>query len=212
MKELDCRGLACPKPVLKAKEALDTAGDELISVLVDNEPARENVAKFFRSQGWEVSVAEPSTGVWSVTAAPPTCELVHGDDTSPERGVSAGSGAVIPDQDDEMRTLVFTPSDRVGPGDDELGHKLMLAFIATLKEMGESLWRLVLVNSGVKLAITGSPVLQDLKDLEKSGISILVCGTCLDFFGILDQKEVGETTNMLDIITSMELASKVIRV
>ena len=44
-----------------------------------------------------------------------------------------------------------------------------------------------------------------------AGCSILVCGTCLDHFGLLDRKQVGDTTNMLDIVTSMQLADKVIR-
>jgi len=43
-------------------------------------------------------------------------------------------------------------------------------------------------------------------------VSILVCGTCLDFYGLLDQKKVGETTNMLDIVTSLQVAGKVVTV
>ena len=67
-----------------------------------------------------------------------------------------------------------------------------------------------LANNGVKLTIDGSPVLSDLKDLEVQEIHILVCGTCLTHFNLLDKKQVGETTNMLDIITAMQLADKVI--
>ena len=48
--------------------------------------------------------------------------------------------------------------------------------------------------------------------LAEAGCSILVCGTCLDHFGLLDKKQVGDTTNMLDIITSMQLADKIVRV
>ena len=68
----------------------------------------------------------------------------------------------------------------------------------------------VFVNKGVKLAIGGSEALQDLKDLEDQGIHILVCGTCLSHFNLLDKKEVGQTTNMLDIVTAMQLADKVV--
>jgi sulfur relay (sulfurtransferase) complex TusBCD TusD component (DsrE family) len=62
------------------------------------------------------------------------------------------------------------------------------------------------------LAVAGSPCLEKLQALAASGVSILVCGTCLDHFGLLEQKRVGETTNMLDVVTSMQLADKVIRV
>ena len=101
-------------------------------------------------------------------------------------------------------------TDRIGYGDDELGLKLMVSFLKTLKEMGDELWRLVFVNNGVKLTIDESKVLPDLKELEESGILILVCGTCLTHFDLLDKKKVGETTNMLDIVTAMQLADKVI--
>ena len=42
-------------------------------------------------------------------------------------------------------------------------------------------------------------------------VSILVCGTCLNFFHLLEAKQVGETTNMMDVVTSLSLAGKVIR-
>jgi selenium metabolism protein YedF len=108
--------------------------------------------------------------------------------------------------------MVMATTDRMGHGDDELGRKLMISFIKTLKEMGPSLWRLVFVNSGVKLAIGGSEVLAELKALEASGIKILVCGTCLTHFDLLDEKAAGETTNMLDIVTALQLADKVINI
>ena len=78
--------------------------------------------------------------------------------------------------------------------------------------MGSELWRLVFVNNGVKLTIDGSEVLNDLKEFENKGLKILVCGTCLTHFGLLEAKKVGETTNMLDIVTAMQLADKVISI
>jgi selenium metabolism protein YedF len=98
----------------------------------------------------------------------------------------------------------------MGHGDDELGAKLMVNFLKTLKEMGPDLWRLVFVNNGVKLTISGSEVLPVLKELEDGGVTILVCGTCLTHFNLLDEKQVGETTNMLDIVTAMQVADTVI--
>jgi len=93
-----------------------------------------------------------------------------------------------------------------------LGGKLMINFLRTLTEMGPDLWRLVFVNAGVKLTIDGSEALPDLKAFDQAGIKILVSGTCLTHFGLLDRKKVGETTNMLDIVTAMQLADKVINI
>ena len=78
--------------------------------------------------------------------------------------------------------------------------------------MGDELWRLVFVNNGVKLTIDVSEVLSVLKAYEKDGLHILVCGTCLTHFNLLDKKQVGETTNMLDIVTAMQLADKIINI
>ena len=68
------------------------------------------------------------------------------------------------------------------------------------------------MNNGVKLTIDGSEELEDLKEYEKAGLKILVCGTCLNHFNLLERKQIGETTNMLDIVTAMQLADKVINI
>ena len=108
--------------------------------------------------------------------------------------------------------MVMCTTDRIGFGDDDLGLQLMVNFLRTLKEMGPDLWRLIFVNNGVKLAVDGSAVVGDLKTLEDGGLEILVCGTCLNHFSLLDRKQVGETTNMLDIVTAMQVADKVITI
>ena len=92
-----------------------------------------------------------------------------------------------------------------------LGEKLMGNFLSTLPELGESLWRVILLNGGVKLAATPGKALDSLKALENAGTDVLVCGTCLDFYGLLEAKQAGQTTNMLDVVTSLALADKVIR-
>ena len=108
--------------------------------------------------------------------------------------------------------MVMVATDCMGYGDDELGSKLMMSFLKTLEEMGDELWRLVFVNNGVKLTIRGSEALPVLQAFEAGGIHILVCGTCLTHFDLLDKKMVGETTNMLDIVTAMQLADTVINI
>ena len=122
---------------------------------------------------------------------------------SPDAGLPAA---------EDLRTLVMIIAPVFGSGDDELGGKLMKNFLSTLPEMGSALWRIVLLNGGVTLAAEGSPVLAQLQALEKSGVTILVCGACLEHFGLLSKKAVGETTNMLDVVSSMEAAYKIIRV
>jgi selenium metabolism protein YedF len=108
------------------------------------------------------------------------------------------------------KTLVLLAADSLGKGDHELGRKIVINFIRTMKEMGDDLWRLVLLNSGVKLAVEGSEALPQLQALAGEGLGILVCGPCLKTFNLLEKKQVGELTSMIDIVTSMQIADKVI--
>jgi len=197
---LDCRGLACPGPVLRVIDALEKDAPETLAVTVDDQAALENVSRMLGGKGYALTVqAGPGGTVISATRA----------------GVPAPAGgacAAVPQAPGTDKTLAFLTADAIGRGSDELGGKLMLAFLATLPELGAGLWRIVLVNSGVKLACEGHPALEKLQALAASGVSILVCGTCLNFFELMEQKRVGETTNMLDVVTSLGLAGKVIQI
>jgi selenium metabolism protein YedF len=196
---LDCRDLACPGPVLRCKKCVEEEHPQTLTVTVDNQAARENVTRFLTTQGYAVTMTQRD-GLFILSA------------TSGAAPTAAAAPATSATPSSSRKTVVFITSDTLGRGDATLGGKLMFNFLGTLPELGEALWRIILVNGGVKLAVTGSPVLEKLQALAASGVSIIVCGTCLDFFGVLDNKEVGETTNMLDVVTSLDLADKVIQI
>jgi selenium metabolism protein YedF len=193
-KQLDCRGLACPNPVIKTKEIVDRGDVQQLTVLVDNAAAQENVSRFLQRAGFTVKVES------------------KGDEFTISGTRDTGTCQVFVEKPEETpgKTLVLMGCDTLGRGDDFLGSRLIASFIATLKEMGPELWCVVLLNNGVKLAVAGSEVLSGLKALEQAGVRLLVCGTCLNHFQLLENKQVGETTNMLDIVTAMQLADKVI--
>ena len=201
-KTLDARGLACPGPVLMVKDVVERDHLDLFEVIVDSEAAKENVSRFLGSQHFSVTASQEGKE-YRICAR----RRVDGPES-----VSTCEVSPLTATDCRQRIMVLIATDRLGFGDDELGKKLMINFIRTIKEMGEELWRLVFVNNGVKLAIDGSPVLEDLLAYERDGLTILVCGTCLSHFGLLEAKKVGDTTNMLDIVTSMQLADKVIHI
>ena len=197
---LNCKGLACPAPVLKTKEAIERKQPEKITVIVDNPAARENVKRILEKSGY-------------------ICETNELENEFTVSGILKGEGieqescpVCLSDASQTKRFLVLIGTNKLGSGSDELSEKLMINFISTLKEMLPNLWRIVFLNSGVFLTTQDSRVISTLKELEERGVSILVCGTCLNFYGIMDQKEIGETTNMLDIVTSMEIADKVISI
>jgi selenium metabolism protein YedF len=195
--ELDFRGLACPAPVLQTKEYIEQEQPSSLIVLVDNEAARQNVSRFLSTQNFSVSVEEAG-GQFRITAT-------HGGTSGVEKPSESPSVA-------GKKIMVMVATDRMGVGDDELGRKLLFNFLKTMKEMGTELWRLVFVNNGVKLTIDGAETLPVLQELAGEGVTILVCGTCLDHFKLLQRKQVGETTNMLDIVTAMQLADSVVNI
>lgn len=198
---LDCRGLTCPQPVLNCKQTIEEQRPQVMVIKVDNQAAAENVTRFLGSQDYAVTRAKEGD----------LLVLTAKDLASPGH-CPAREDLLQEAEKSSEQLLVFISSETLGVGDVALGKKLMKNFIATLPEMGKNLWRIILVNGGVKLASTGSPVLKELQSLSAKGVSILVCGTCLEHFDLLAEKQVGETTNMLDVVTSLQVASKVIKV
>ena len=166
---------------------------------MSNEAAKQNVTRFLESQNYGVSVEQTGT------------DFHVSGKREGEAGTSECRVTEQP-QTDRKKIMVMVTTDHIGHGDDELGSKLMAAFLKTLKEMGDDLWRLVFLNNGVKLTAEDTEKLASLRELEENGIAILVCGTCLEHFNLLEKKQVGETTNMLDIVTAMQLADKVINI
>jgi selenium metabolism protein YedF len=196
METIDCLGLSCPQPVLGTKSFLETnPKTQTLSVLVDNLAAAQNVERFLGTRGFAAYIEGSGTD-YVVTGK---------KEESAGCALSTSEAGKAPE-----KILLLIARDRIGRGDDRLGASLMQNFIKTLKEMGPDLWRLVFLNAGVKLTVEGAETVTVLKELEDEGVSILVCGTCLNFYDLLEKKQVGETTNMLDIVTSMQMAGKVI--
>ncbi len=200
---LDCQGLPCPQPVLLCKKAIDADAPRQLQIKVDNQAALENVTRYLGTRGYGVNVLDSSGGVYTLSA---TAE--ENKDTPTAKIVLSGA----PPEGASGKTVVFITSNFVGRGDDELGSKLMLNFLSTLLELDDELWRIILVNGAVKLAVEGSKHLANLQDIAQNGATILVCGTCLDHFGLMEQKRIGQTTNMMDVVTSLQLADKVIQI
>ena len=202
-KIIDARGLTCPAPVLLVKDTLEREQLQELTVVVDNDACRENVTRFLGTQNY--SVIEESDGDIQRLKAR------HSGISAPAEKTKSNAEP-FDEQIGGRKILIVVAGNRLGTGDDTLGEKLMINYLKTIKEMGTELWQLVFINSGVKLTTDDSPVLQELQDYERAGVIILACGTCLEHFGLIAAKKVGATTNMLDIVTAMQLADKVITI
>jgi selenium metabolism protein YedF len=111
-----------------------------------------------------------------------------------------------------MEKVILINSDRMGQGDEELGARLMANFLGKLRDAELKPKMIVLYNSGVKLAARGSPVLQSLQSLENLGVEIICCGTCVNFYGLVDQIEAGRVTNMPEIVKALTGARETVTI
>ena len=201
--EIDARGLPCPQPVIKTKDAFEKAKGESLLVIVSTEESRDNVIRFLKHSGAEIDRTEEKAGefyVYTKEIQNSRAADVNLDEyvCSPQQ---AGTG-----------TTVFINKNRIGHGSDELGHNLMKAFIATIKDLSVQPRTICFMNSGVKLTINGTDTVPYLKDLEEKGVELLVCGTCLNYFNIKEQLSAGKISNMYDIAETMLKSSKVITI
>jgi selenium metabolism protein YedF len=110
-----------------------------------------------------------------------------------------------------IEAVFFLGSDIIGRGEDrQLGSLLTQKFLHTLGGHSLKPKAILLMNDGVKLVTDDSPVLGELKQLEKQGVDILACGTCLERFGLTDMVAVGKVSNMYEITDIMLREEKVI--
>jgi selenium metabolism protein YedF len=195
-KVVDCRGLSCPQPVIETKQALEKT--DRVTIIVDNLAARDNVARFGESQGGRVTIDEKQDGIYI------TIEKSK-DGKHHEKAQSFKNSTTSP-------VVVVIPSDQMGRGEEELGHVLIRAFLHTLTEVSDRPDTMIFFNTGVKLTVKGSEVLDDLQALEKNGVEILICGTCLDYFGLKGKIAVGEVSNMYTIAETMLSAGRLVTV
>ncbi len=193
-KTIDARGLPCPQPVILTRKALQESA--AVTTIVDNETARQNVTRMAEKAGCQVQTENREDGIY--------LNISRGDAPQAEASsASASAPAAGP--------LVLTvPSEFMGRGDEELGHILIRGFFHTLGEVSPLPDTIIFFNSGVKLVIEGSPVLEDLRGLCDQGIQILACGTCLGHYELKDKVAVGEISNMYTIAETLLRAGKVV--
>jgi sulfur relay (sulfurtransferase) complex TusBCD TusD component (DsrE family) len=105
--------------------------------------------------------------------------------------------------------LVFT---RNGLGDApvELQQKLVVKFLQLNLDANTLPAKILCYTDGVKLACEGSPVIDELKALKEHGVELILCSTCLDYYGLRDKVQVGIVGGMPDIIEVLSAAGKVI--
>ncbi len=193
-KTVDARGLPCPQPVILTRTALQE--NEEVITIVDNDTARHNVLRMARKEGCAVEVEEKEDGIY--------LHITRGEAPQEEPALEAAKPAAGP-------LVLVVPSELMGRGEhEELGRVLIRGFFHTLGEVEPLPDAIIFFNSGVKLVVEGSPVVEDLKGLAERGVEILACGTCLGYYELKDKVAVGEVSNMYTIAETLLQAGKVV--
>jgi selenium metabolism protein YedF len=193
MKIIDARGEICPVPVVRMKKALREAGAENIREIVDSEISKENLEKMLTEMGIEYTSYEEK-GDFVVQVNRP--------------GPGDGPPAAVCDAD----TVLVLSSDTMGRGDDTIGAMLMKNFLYALTESDDLPGKILLYNTGVRLATLNEDAAADLKKLEEMGVAVMVCGLCLDYFSLTEKLKAGSLTNMYAIVAAKMAARKIIQV
>ena len=198
---VNAMGEQCPIPVVKTKKVLDSIqGDAEITVLVDNETAVQNLTRMGKHAGAEVLSEKKSDKEFHV--------VIRVKDFQPASGVQEEISC-IPDAKGDFVIAVDTAT--MGRGNDELGKALMKGFLFAVTQLDTLPKTMLFYNGGATLTTEGSDSLEDLKSLEAQGVKIKTCGTCLNYYGLTEKLQVGEVTNMYDIVETMTKAFKVVK-
>jgi len=202
MKTIDVKGLKCPLPLIETKKALkQLPDDEVLKIIIDNEISKNNVIRFLTDNGIKPEISKRGN-IFEVLVNQHNVDLEN---------VDAEKYCIIETPESNNYIFVFG-KDRLGEGSEDLGFVLAGSLLNTLKEMDNLPTKIIFINSGINLVLKGSPTLLPLKELVKSGVELIVCGTCLNYFNKIDEFAIGRISDMYEILESMTKAGKVINI
>lgn len=213
-KQINVKDLPCPQPVMMTKKELDAPEVTMVEVQSNSEISKENILRLANSLGHTASVAQQGTD-YIITITKNTPPAIPQSTTPALAPASSQAPANLPTTPIACQRpcsfVVYIASDCVGQGDPELGKILMRSFFKTVLDTTPLPAKILFINRGIFLTTKDSPVLNTIQELSKKGVTILSCGTCLDFYKRKELLEVGVVTNMFEIVESLKNADKIIQ-
>jgi selenium metabolism protein YedF len=203
MRIVDTKGQLCPAPLIATKRALkETTTSESFLLLIDNQTSFNNVSRFLKDNNTSFKVTE-SDGVWTLTVTRGEGDISHAkaEDYCTDSIAHFHKGDFI----------IVVTSDKMGEGDIDLGQLLMTNFIKAIKDLDKLPSKMVFYNKGVTLVTKNSAVIEHLTDLEKMGVELFLCSTCVNHYAIGDSVGAGTLSNMYTIAEVMASAGNIVR-
>ena len=187
--QIDCRNLACPEPVIRTKNALESLKvGEKLEILVNSIAPKENISRFLKNQNVEFSV-EQNGAETKITAVKgeSKLELANFDEFVCEITPKA------------KKAIVYLNEEYAGSGD--VGISLLSKFLGALLQVENKPEYVICVNNAVKMTTNRAHAsFKPLKDLEAAGVKILSCGSCLEAYKLVSDLSVGEISNAYEIM------------
>jgi selenium metabolism protein YedF len=183
--KIDARGLACPQPVIKAKDALTGIDEGTVQILVDNEGAVGNLERLARSRSLPCSVSREGE-YWRVSIV---------------KGAAAGDAPAVCALPGE-ETFMIVGTDSLGK-DEDLGRILMIRFFETMAAGRDLPHTIFFLNAAVRLTTTEDSVVPQVRKLADKGVQIYSCGTCLKFYTLEDELKVGKTGSIDQVVDAV---------
>lgn len=193
----------CPAPLIATKRALKEASmGDTFQVQTNNQTAFDNISRFLRDNNTSFS-SEKSGNTWIITVS---------KTTSADLPDTAGDycTGTIPHFTKGDFVILFT-SDKAGDGDEDLGRLLVSNFIKAVKDLEKLPSRMIFYNRGVFLGADDSQVADNLKEIEKMGVDMLFCSTCVNHYSLQEKIRIGTLSNMFEIAQVLASAGSVIK-
>ena len=107
-------------------------------------------------------------------------------------------------------TVILITREGMGSAEVTLQQKLLDTYLRLLLENKTLPAAICFYTEGVRLVVEGSPLLEHLSVIEQAGVRLIICSTCLNFFGLAGKVRVGIVGGMPDILDAQLKAGKVI--
>ncbi len=220
MTKIDCRNLACPAPVIEAKKALESLKmGEKLSILLNSQASKENVLRLLHSLGLTPNLSELGGGEFEIIVLKdekftPNAEFKGensscGSEKSQNGEFCSQNASHKGDKNAPCKKILFLKADSVGNG--ELGKKLIVGFLDTLKSADNAPSTIICVNEAVLINTEPTHAAhQAMSELAKNGIEVISCGSCLEFYGKTKDLKIGRIGNALEILNLLFDKDKVV--
>ncbi|MFI3315832.1 MAG: sulfurtransferase-like selenium metabolism protein YedF [Rikenellaceae bacterium] len=189
---IDVKGLPCPQPLIEVKKVIDKLTEPTdIVVEVDDATVLNNVVDYLLQLGIESTHDQT------------TIKFTTGEVNSDAATIACPTAT-------NNQNIVVIKQQVMGAGDDNLGAILMKAYLNTLLQVDNLPSHIIFYNGGVKFTVDDSSVRDVLVELESKGVMLIICGSCVDYYGLKEQISVGVISNMYKIAELLHSSATIV--